>query len=214
MNYNFGEIVEPPTRALIDENLPITIDLEIPNSLVLPPKINTLLIADTSYLSKLLKLCLVSEPMFSTKKNELTFYKLNDHYIVVCKLIEGVSIGKATEILMPWINLSKVVYAMTTSPLATYQNKSDSNMLMLSTDGNTCYPTLQVPNLVTGVTAGVFSYAKHVGKSCSLFIGYIDNTPLDSVNSKPFVELLRKIDLPPVRECVLQDRLPEHNLYM
>ncbi|KYN21060.1 Proteasome assembly chaperone 1 [Trachymyrmex cornetzi] len=74
--------------------------------------------------------------------------------------------------------------------------------------------SLEQPNIVFGVGAGVLSYAELTGKSAKLYILYIDSFVLDSKCAEPILQVLTN-EIP----CKLQPKFMENsfskgNLYM
>lgn len=79
---------------------------------------------------------------------------------------------------------------------------------------STLSPKLESPNIVTGLGANFLAYSCFIDRPCELYIGYIDGTPLDSINSQPFVNLLEKLNLGKLEKCVMDFKMPSNNLYM
>lgn len=76
------------------------------------------------------------------------------------------------------------------------------------------YSRLEVPNLITSLSASILSYSIHKGLTCSLYIGFLEDAPLDSLNTRPILDLLYNLGIKSIKNYVLEDKLPLNNLYM
>lgn len=125
------------------------------------------------------------------------------------------------EAIGDWILKSRETFVLTSAPVAHYQGTTstelDNNIYCLSYGSNKCakkYRKLNSPNLVTGFGADAFSYCIHNKKNCSLFIGYMHYVPIDTLSSKPFMELLHLMNIGKMSPFKLNQPVATHNLYM
>ncbi|CAH0553972.1 unnamed protein product [Brassicogethes aeneus] len=201
----FGEIVEPSTRALIyDEE-------EYPNYTKVEPvwdgdstlkNINTLLFIESNKITTLIKKFVIGDekPIKKLNNGGLKVYNFaGDKYIVLVEEQTTYCNGEIIEILKDWISNAKSVYTVTSDSISSYQNndmheKPEVVLRSLTNKSNTlgCI-NLEIPNLVTGLGASVLSYCKHFDLSCELFVVYMDNSPLDSRNTGPVLEMVKKM---------------------
>lgn len=75
------------------------------------------------------------------------------------------------------------------------------------------YDTLESPNLITGLGAGILSYCIHMNFKCNLFIVYVDTSPVDSLNMGPLLNLIKKLDIP-LQNTDIKLTQSSSNLYM
>lgn len=122
--------------------------------------------------------------------------------------------------IIPLINSSKHVYGVTSAPITKYQGGEDLTditctiqMLHNTHKPEINYPILQVPNMITGITANLLSYCVHTNRDCQIFIGFFDTAPMDSVSARPFLELFKKIGIHSDKTFLLTMRAPSNNLY-
>ena len=123
--------------------------------------------------------------------------------------------------LVPLINISEHVYGITSAPVTKYQGAADLTDIActIRTLHNAHkpeinYPILPVPNMVTGITANLLSYCVHTNRECQIFVGFFDAAPVDSINSRPFLELFKKMGVQSDKTFLLTMQAPSNNLYM
>lgn len=102
------------------------------------------------------------------------------------------------------LKVAKNIYAFTSEPISAYQNvnlneKPETLIRVVRTKSEldkTNYAKLESPNLVSGLGADVLSFCSHRGLDSILFVIYMDNSPLDSLNTRPVVDLFKSLKLP------------------
>ncbi|CAH1107983.1 unnamed protein product [Psylliodes chrysocephalus] len=226
---SFGEIVEPSTRALIDEDLEeypeyLNITPEWEGNFTVPNEINSLIFLESRIVKDLIYSCvLVQEKSLCKLMNGgLEIFALpNNQFIVLYSEGNGLNTGQIVESLKNWIYTAKEIYAITTDSVYNYQNpynveKPISLIRVLTNSENTFnYKKLEQPNLVTGLGACLLTYCIHqsLGK-CTLFVIYIDKSHLDSYSSTAVLEVLKKLDIPIKNSNVKISSTSNNNLYM
>lgn len=107
-----------------------------------------------------------------------------------------------TEALQPWMNAADSVYAVTFNSSSNYKGEQRAETM----DG--CFvravnspfeyvKELEVPNIVTGVTAATISYCKFTKKSAaSCFVIFLEVPLFDSITAKPIIRLLKDLKIP------------------
>lgn len=124
-----------------------------------------------------------------------------------------------TEKIIPWLNVAKSVFVVTSAPMIALQNcplkeEVPCMIRMLSTAEPRFYPKLETPNLVTGLSASILSYCIFKDLKCTLYVSFLDNEKLDSVNVEPILELLHQLGVGPLKNFTSKFKLPSNNLYM
>ncbi|GJQ69546.1 hypothetical protein Trydic_g6645 [Trypoxylus dichotomus] len=224
----FGELVIPSTRALWDDEIadleeyePANIQWESANVSV--DSINTLYVADTPIVIKLFEKCILTglNPINASKVAGVRVYKFNEDIVILYEHKMQFTSGEIIQHISQFIEKAKKIHGITSSSIALYQGdnaplESMCFIRSLSTVNGpkADIPKLPIPNLVTGITANLLSYCVHTNRDCQLFIGFMEQAPLDSINSEPFLSLFKKIGLE-IKSCynlILQ--APSNNLYM
>ncbi|XP_044258416.1 uncharacterized protein LOC123007277 [Tribolium madens] len=205
----FGEIVEPSTRALIDDEYEeyreyIKPELKWEGTFKAPPDLDTLIFVEGSKILKLFDALVLNKRdlvcMLKVAGIEI-FNGKNGKYIVTYTKQE-ITTGEIIEELVEWLRKAAHIYALTSESAASYQNlqmieKPETLIRKLSTESN-CFPNykkLESPNLVSGLGADVLSFSIHTGLKSTLFVVYMDNSPLDSINTSPIIQLIKLLDL-------------------
>ncbi|XP_018579485.1 uncharacterized protein LOC108917406 [Anoplophora glabripennis] len=225
----FGEIVEPSTRALIDEDLEEYPEYteSIPDwegSTEPPGNIDTLIFIETGRVTGIFRNCVLGDQKANSKINNagIEIFDITAHkYLVVFTEKKEFTCGEIVELLDRWIRAAKHIYTITSESIYSYQNvnlyeKPVSLVKALSNDANSKgfgYSLLEPPNLVTGLGASVLSYCVHIKLKCNLFVMYVDTSPLDSLNMGPLLHLIKKLDIP-LKNTDVRLSPSSSNLYM
>ncbi|XP_049820518.1 uncharacterized protein LOC109599619 [Aethina tumida] len=221
----FGEIVEPGTRALIfdDDEFPEYKSIEPEWKGKITNEIETLLFVESEKILTLVKKFVIASktPTLSLVNGGINFFEVSQNkYVVLCEDNKNYCSGELITILKDYILKAKFLYSMTSKAIVSYENpdltnRSDTLIKCLSTnEANTYgYTKLESPNIITGLGANILSYSVHTNLQCSLFNAYMDNSPLDSRNSTPILNLIGKLGFT-VLPCDLKMNAPAHNLYM
>lgn len=188
-----------------------------------PDVIDNLYVVDTSTVIKLFEKCILTDlaPVNRSKRAGVRIYQLKQDTVVLYEHKTEFVSGEIIQSLRPFIDKAKNVYGITSSPIALYQSNDAPEdftcfVRCLSTGGDYKYifPKLQIPNLITGITANLMSYCIHNNRGCQLFIGYVEQAPLDSINSEPFLRLFGEIGLEIKSHYNMILQAPSNNLYM
>nr|XP_023025780.1 uncharacterized protein LOC111513786 [Leptinotarsa decemlineata] len=226
----FGEIVEPTTRALIDDDLeeyPEYIQpLEWEGNCETPNQIDTLVFVETEKVKKLLNSCVLLnlKSIGKLKSAGVEIYNIKENVYVITHFEQkDFNTGEIVEAFENWIKIAKHIYAVTSDSIYNYQNgdlyeKPSALLRMLSNDPEEKIHCgqLETPNLVTGLGANVLSYCIHTELKCTLFIAYVDNSPLDSANIGVLLDLFTRLDIPVSKKVITErgEDLSSSNLYI
>lgn len=174
----------------------------------LPTDLNTLIIVEGSgfaILDVLNSILLKSRtPTCHLKVGQASIYQLDEHKLAVC-LVEEKDLSYFSPIaasLEPWINIARNVFAVTFHSTANFKGEEVTE----SVDGcfvrginNTTIKhikELEIPNIVTGVSAGVMNFCKFHDKAASCFVIYMEAPIFDSFSTKPLIKLLKDLKVP------------------
>ncbi|KAF2898863.1 hypothetical protein ILUMI_07321 [Ignelater luminosus] len=225
----FGEIIEPSSRALWEDDFVDYLEddeqqLQISGNFEVPDKIDKFFIGETGNIISILQKCVLQNtaPICNMVGSGATLYKINHtSYALVYKPQTNVAVGKITEELIPWLNAASNIYVLTSSTLTSLQNSNLNEtspciikFLSSKKEKSELYSRLEVPNLVTNLSASILSYSIHKGLTCSLYVGFLEDAPLDSLNTRPLLDLLCNLGINSIKGYVLEDKLPLNNLYM
>lgn len=151
---------------------------------------------------------------------QATMYFLPESKIAVCYADEKDLnyLARITELIEPFIKAAKNVYALTFNSSSTYKGEEITETVYgcLIRGVNSKFETvkeLEVPNIVTGISAGVISYCKFHKLEASAFIVYMESFILDSITTKPIIKLLKNMNVP-CNDTYSFKQKPESGLYM
>ncbi|KAK5638008.1 hypothetical protein RI129_012303 [Pyrocoelia pectoralis] len=208
----FGEIIEPSTRALCNDEYDDgeICDLSWKVTPCTPTTVKKLFITDTTPLLSVFKVCILSDvkPKYELNETNLKIYEICDNNYVIASDDPKTISGNITEIIAPWIKCAAEVIILTTA------SDLPSGIKQLSYKMRSIHPKLDVPNLVTGISASVFSYCVHINKNCSLFKVFLDEAPLDSINTVPLLNLIKTLGLNVLKMYKFQETSCYSNLYI
>ncbi|XP_056631220.1 uncharacterized protein LOC130441522 [Diorhabda sublineata] len=225
----FGEIVEPSTRALIDEDLEeypeyVEITPKWEGNYETPHEINSLIVIESRIVRDLLNDCILNnqKPICTLINGGIDIYSFKEkQYFVVYYEGKELNACQVVEAIEHWILKAKIIYTIKSDSIYNYQNpfllekpayiiKTISNI-----ESNLSYTKLEQPNLVTGLGAAVLSYCIHQQiPKCTLIIIYLHQSQLDSFNSWPILDVFKKMGLS-IQHCTIKDRVVNmNNLYM
>ncbi|KAK9881948.1 hypothetical protein WA026_018142 [Henosepilachna vigintioctopunctata] len=227
----FGEIVEPSSRAFLDDESIDFPEYESPefrwtNKLEIFSDIDSIVFTETKRINELFeKIILHNYVLVNSLNNCLNLYKREHSLIAVYKepkvTEDKLTTGQIVEALEPFLKKIKQIYTITSSTLMSYCEKSKKKENLecfvesLSTKNSYNFGVrkLIAPNLISGLGSNIFSYCIYNNLICSSFIFYLNNTPPDSINSKPIIELAKNMCLSP-NSFSTRMTAPIHNLYM
>lgn len=122
--------------------------------------------------------------------------------------------------LEPYINKAEEIFTITSSSLYSYQGDLDKDeiecvfeSICTKKSKNFNCNKLTSPNFITGLGADILSYRIYKKLECSSFILYHKNTDVDTMSSRPVLELAEKLALSPSQQYS-KAAVPANNLYM
>ncbi|KAK4878633.1 hypothetical protein RN001_011139 [Aquatica leii] len=219
----FGEIIEPNTRALCEDDAEYPENYECNlswNITEVPDGINNLYISESLRITTLFQKCVIG----STKSYaELTpgnvqIYRVSndDDYAIICKSTDIIP-GLIVEKLEQWLELAKNVVVITSGLITLLQNSHETSPCIIRSlcyKTNSVHPKLEVPNMITGLSASVFSYCVHNDRPCTLYIGFFDEVPLDSLNTHSLLNLFEQLNLRISKRYTFEPTNQFNNLYV
>ncbi|XP_045467443.1 uncharacterized protein LOC123675921 [Harmonia axyridis] len=224
----FGEIVEPSTRALIDEDdypeyVPPTIKWTGDEKTFSDAEI--LIFIETKRIQDIFKKFILQDlkPICSLNNNVLIYKKGKNFIISYTESYDNkdeLTTGEIVVVLENHLMRAKEIYTITSSSLYSYQgdlNRDEVECLFKSictkNSKNFDCDRLSSPNFITGLGADISSYCVYKRMQCSSFILYHKNTDIDTMSSSPVLELTKKLTLSPSHHRSKMT-VPLSNLYM
>lgn len=142
-------------------------------------------------------------PVCHLKVGQASIYHIEQYKLAVC-VVEEKDLSYFSPIatsLEPWIMAAKNVYAVTFQSTASFRGE----IVTETVDG--CFvravnssldhvKELEVPNIITGVSAGVISFCKFKDKAASCFVIYMEAPIFDSFSTKPLIKVLKGLQVP------------------
>ncbi|XP_053693158.1 uncharacterized protein LOC128741390 [Sabethes cyaneus] len=234
MSLDFGEIVEPSTRAFWDDY-----DESEEDRAPLPPlEWNWLNEDNTEQKLNSIKLLLILEgqaitsfvgtavlkgrsPIARLAGISTYLYSIPEQEMLVCLSEEKIlnNFSRITEKLIPWLSSAQRVIAISFQPSVMHKGTSaddkEKACFIRSLNGQLSeIRELEAPNVITGLSAGALSYRKFTGQQmASAYVCFLDSSILDSVSSKPVLQLLKLLSV----ECDIDYQLKfveGSNLYL
>lgn len=159
-------------------------------------------------------------PVCHLNIGQATMYHLPEAKIAVC-LTDEKDLNyftPMTSAMEPWIRAAKHIYGLTFYSSSAYKGEEVTETV----DG--CFirgvnskvesvRELEVPNIITGITAGIVSYCKFHKREASAFIVYMEAPIFDSITTKPIIKLLKSMNVPCDDSYSLKHKV-ESGLYM
>ncbi|XP_058446312.1 uncharacterized protein LOC131427285 [Malaya genurostris] len=233
MNAEFGEIIEPSTRAFwddYDENeedrvslLPFEWEwLNEENTVQKIDHIKMLLIFEGQGISSFVGTAVLRgrAPICRLSNGSVSVYYIADQGLLVCLSEEKElnNFARITEKLISWIESAGQVVTLSFQPSVMHKGtnagEADEACFIRAINGKVnSVPELEAPNVITGISAGAFSYRKFRNQEASAYVCYLDSSVLDSVSTKPVLRLLRSLSV----DCDLSYQLKfvdGSNLYL
>ncbi|XP_055547585.1 uncharacterized protein LOC129731529 isoform X2 [Wyeomyia smithii] len=234
MSLDFGEIVEPSTRAFWDDYD----ESEEDRAPLSPLEWNWLNEDNTEQKIDSIKLFLILEgqaiasfvgtavlkgrsPIARLKNGSTYIYSIPDQSVLVCLSEEKNlnNFSRITKKLVPWLDLAQQVIAISFQPSVMHKGTSmkdkEEACFIRSLNGqHSDVKELEAPNVITGLSAGALSYRKFTGQlMASAYVCFLDSSVLDSVSSQPVLRLLESLSI----ECDVNYQLKfveGSNLYL
>uniref|UniRef100_A0A0K8TQX4 Proteasome assembly chaperone 1 n=1 Tax=Tabanus bromius TaxID=304241 RepID=A0A0K8TQX4_TABBR len=227
---DFGEIVEPSSRAFwddfeeVEDNCKIEVELQYqnPKSDCFPTELDRIIIIEGSNILEFLKATLIKgrEPTCRIKNSLVTIYHFEEYRTIVCISEENDLnlAGALTELLEPWLKVAKKVVTISIQPKILYKGEETTDMHnatfirgINSTLKN--IPELETPNFITGLSAGAASWRYCQNMSISSYLAYVDSPTLDTLSTEPILKLLNDLEVKCDRKYVVKSRDQSH-VYM
>lgn len=159
-------------------------------------------------------------PVCHLNIGQATMYHLPDTKIAVCLTDEKDLnyFAPMTSAMEPFIKAAKKVYGITFNSSSTYKGEEITETVdgCLIRGVNSKFESvreLEVPNIITGITAGIVSYCKFHKQEASAFIVYMETPIFDSITTKPIIKLLKCMNVP-CNDSYLLKQTSESGLYM
>ncbi|XP_072932751.1 uncharacterized protein PSMG1 [Epargyreus clarus] len=224
----FGEISEPSSRATWEDWDDLAGDGQLPElqwetPLELPEKVDNFVLIesrDDSILSEEKKNIL---EINCIKKANLRLYKTQtgaNKYICIIKDCDMMLSSDVVKLLKDIITRSKVIVTIVVKSICEYQTEQptlQSCIIRKVTTTNKLnlmkidYPKLEQPNIISGVSAGVFNLREHLGLSATSLVFYMESSTEYQIEDMQ--KLLQKIDISQARQ-IKQSSILNSNLYM
>ncbi|KXJ71821.1 uncharacterized protein LOC109432401 [Aedes albopictus] len=215
MSLNFGEIVEPSTRAFWDdydegdEDLaPLQpLEWEWLNEDNVEQKLDNikrLLILEGPGISGFAGTAVLKgrSPICQLNSGTVSIYYDAEKGSLVCVSEEKDlnAFGRITEKLAKWLEVADEVVAVSFQPSVMHKGTSGSDAeevcFIRSINGQLSQiPKLDAPNVVTGLAGGALSYRKFKDQTASVYVCYLDSCVLDSISAKPILRLLKALSV-------------------
>lgn len=107
-----------------------------------------------------------------------------------------------TQVLEPWVKVARHVYALTFQQGPNFKGDGvmiegvNSNFIRAVNSTLDYIKELEVPNIVSGVSAGLISYCQIHKKEASCYIFFLETLMFDSITVKPIRRLLKDLKIP------------------
>uniref|UniRef100_D3TRR3 Proteasome assembly chaperone 1 n=1 Tax=Glossina morsitans morsitans TaxID=37546 RepID=D3TRR3_GLOMM len=215
--FGFGELNIPFSRAFWDDceedEIPSTepekLQLSVPSREELDKalsKTNLLLVIEGLNVSNFAESVLLKDSKklagIPSKKSSLHFRASNGTMIAIVEEDLSKS-GEITELLISEkiASAPKEVITLSIKPKVDYKSENinavrDEITFLRSLGGKVNYvESLEAPNFICGVTAGIASWRFSEGLKVQVFLAYTDNVALDYLAAKPIIKLLHDLDI-------------------
>ncbi|XP_032683301.1 uncharacterized protein LOC116849836 isoform X2 [Odontomachus brunneus] len=209
---HFGEVVFPSSRAFWDDKDEYEPVEDVTSSRLFlhwqknkPELIKKFIVIEGDPLIPFVEHCLchnVEEACIIKDENDKKvsiIYEI-DKQLYVCTILQQFNIKDAGILINEISNLllnTESIIAIVCRHISQFQSSNvpdDPSFLRILTTKNInseCkIKTLEQPNIIFGVGAGVLSYAEFINMSAKLYILYIDGFVLDSKCAEPIVKIL------------------------
>ncbi|XP_058802142.1 proteasome assembly chaperone 1-like isoform X5 [Phymastichus coffea] len=212
----FGEVILPSSRAFWnddedDDTFYRQDDTEFKSNWIEsePAEVEKLLVIEGEMIINYIYACLLQNAKvvcnieYESEKNKTKIYFVDDIYIcAISSKLNLAQAGKLTETISSLLRKCKAIYTFTSDHISHFKSEEEiySTSILKSlysskarNNKNWKISVLNQPNIVTGVCAGVLSYAEMANLSCIMYILYTDTFTLDSKNASPLTDLLAEV---------------------
>lgn len=215
MSLNFGEIVEPSTRAFWDDYdegeedhqplQPLQWDwLNEDNVEQKLDSVKRLLILEGQGIAVFADSAVLKgqSPICQLNSGSTNIYHVPQKGLLVCVSQEKDlnSFGRITDKLAPWLEMADEVVCISLQPSVMHKGTSadeaEEICFIRSINGRLSqFKALEAPNVTTGLSGGALSYRKFKNQTASAYVCYLDSCVLDSVSAKPVLRLLKALSV-------------------
>ncbi|XP_055695503.1 uncharacterized protein LOC129797182 [Lutzomyia longipalpis] len=231
MEVDFGEILEPVSRAFWDDYDDLNDNEEFKSpewnaeakDVVCPANTNSFIVLEGDKIEELMKLLILKDrnPIAKLKSGKVSLYHLPNEKTVVC-LSEEKNLnyyGPITELLKPFLEKIPQVCSISIQPSSLHKGPrevdTDKVSFIRGIDSHLAEITpLKEPNFITGICAGVASWRKFNNLPTPCYVVYVEALRLDSQTIEPLVHVLSKIGLSCQDIRNVNIKASESNLYM
>uniref|UniRef100_A0A336MA93 Proteasome assembly chaperone 1 n=1 Tax=Culicoides sonorensis TaxID=179676 RepID=A0A336MA93_CULSO len=233
MDFQFGEIVEPTSRAFWNDYDEIGDERqEFPeikwiwqneeNQPQLPSDLEIFLIVEGFGVLDFMNSILLKNqsPVCHLSIGQASIYHLPNQKLAVCLTDEKDLnyFSPMTTAMDPWMKAAKNVYAISFHSASTYKGEEisetvDGCFIRGVNSKSESIKELEVPNIITGISAGVVSYCKFHKREASAFVVYMESPIFDSITTKPIIKLFKELNVPCDNSYSLKQK-SESGLYM
>ncbi|XP_055638939.1 uncharacterized protein LOC129776972 [Toxorhynchites rutilus septentrionalis] len=233
MSLNFGEIIEPSTRAFWDEY-----DENDEDRSPLEPlqwewlnedgteekldQVKLLLVLEGQGISDFVATAVLKGglPICRLNHGAVNIYYDSQSGLLVCSSEEKDLnlFSLITDKLAMWLDIAEQVVAIAFHPKVMHKGTpitdAEEVCFIRRINGQmTRYQELEAPNVITGISAGVLCYRKFKQLEASVYACYMDSPILDSVSTKPVLELMKSLSIDCDNSYSLKNRISS-NLYL
>ncbi|GAB0099251.1 Proteasome assembly chaperone 1 [Sergentomyia squamirostris] len=231
MEVDFGEILEPISRAFWDDYDDLTENEEYKQpewnaddrDVICPENLKSFIVVEGQKAEELMKLLVLGDvkPFLSLKTGYVSLYHLPETKTMICTSEEKNLnyYGPITEVLSRFIDKTPEVVGISIQPSSLHKGQKDGDsdkvsfIRGLNSPFSEIYP-LKEPNFITGVSAGVASWRKFHDLTCFCFAVYVEALRFDSQTIEPLVGILKKFGVQCKEGQNINIKAAESNLYM
>ncbi|XP_058823096.1 uncharacterized protein LOC131684331 [Topomyia yanbarensis] len=215
MSVEFGEIIEPSTRAFWDDYdesedgaAPLLLYewdwLNEDNTEQKIDNVKLLLILEGQAISSFVGTAVLKgrSPICRLNNGSTSIYYNPDKATLICLSEEKDlnNFGRITEKLVHWLGSAEQVAAISFQPSVMHKGTSsretEEACFIRAINGQVkTIPELEAPNVIAGISAGALSYRKFKDLEASAYVCYLDSSVLDSVSTKPILRLLNSLSV-------------------
>uniref|UniRef100_A0A1L8DT61 Proteasome assembly chaperone 1 n=1 Tax=Nyssomyia neivai TaxID=330878 RepID=A0A1L8DT61_9DIPT len=231
MDVDFGEILEPVSRAFWDDYDDLNDNEEYrkpewnaeEKDVICDATTKAFIVIEGDKVEELMKLLILKDinPIAKLKSGKVSLYHIADLKIVIC-LSEEKNLnyyGPITELLKPFIEKTPQVISISIQPSSLHKGprEGDTDNVSFIRGIDSPLPEitpLKEPNFITGISAGVASWRKFHNLPTPCYVMYVEALRLDSQTIEPFVRILDKIGIPCPAVNNINIKATDSNLYM
>ncbi|XP_055716645.1 uncharacterized protein LOC129810299 [Phlebotomus papatasi] len=231
MEVDFGEILEPVSRAFWDDYDDLTDNEEYKKpewnaeekDIICPGNVKSCIVIEGDKVEELMKLLILNEakPIARLKSGKVSLFHLPDVGSIICVSEEKTLnyFAAITELMKPFIEKTPQVVCISIQPSSLHKGpkEGDSDKVSFIRGLDSPFPeivALKEPNFITGVCAGVASWRKFNDLSTSCYVVYVETLRFDSQTIEPLIRILQKIGVRCNENSYINIKATDSNLYM